>query len=328
MRLLFLKSHPLWAHGLPNGFRDLGCQVELAGTNSAQALAEQIERFQPNMIWGIGWTPEFEKTESQALLRRLIRQSGAGYLYWATEDPGYAERFTIPFIKGTAPDLVFTICPAMIERYQSLGFTAAPLEFGYHPRVHFPAVPQEHYRSPAALVAHSYWPLYHRNPGLFRFRSMHTLIDPLLDAGIRIDFYGRFWDRMRSIFATAVPDDWIRGWLPYTEANQVYSSAGIIIGLQNIPEQLTQRTFEILGSGGLLLTLDTPAVRRLFEPDRDLLVSNDPDRTLRLVRHFLEHPEECRRMAEQGRCAVAPHSYRYRAEYVLTVLAQHGIAGL
>jgi len=27
MRILFLESHPMWIHGLPNGFRDLGHEV-------------------------------------------------------------------------------------------------------------------------------------------------------------------------------------------------------------------------------------------------------------------------------------------------------------
>lgn len=30
MRVLFLESHPMWIHGLPNGFRDAGHKVKVS----------------------------------------------------------------------------------------------------------------------------------------------------------------------------------------------------------------------------------------------------------------------------------------------------------
>ena len=50
-----------------------------------------------------------------------------------------------------------------------------------------------------------------------------------------------------------IPKDWIHGPMHYLETCKVYNSADIIIGLQNYQELITQRTYEILGSGGFLL---------------------------------------------------------------------------
>ena len=49
-----------------------------------------------------------------------------------------------------------------------------------------------------------------------------------------------------------IPKDWIRGYIDYTDANKIYSASDIILGLQNLPTQLTQRTYEVLGLGGFL----------------------------------------------------------------------------
>jgi len=130
---------------------------------------------------------------------------------------------------------------------------------------------------------------------------------------------------MKAIFSREVPQDWIRGYLPYTEANKVYSSVDIVIGPQNLPGQLTQRTYEILGSGGFLITSDTPAVLRLFEPGRDLVVSASKEDTLRLVSYYLKNPEQRQKIREHAKYAVAKHSYKHRAEYILDCLVKKNI---
>lgn len=55
---------------------------------------------------------------------------------------------------------------------------------------------------------------------------------------------------MSKYIGREIPPNWIHGYLDYTEAYKVYSSAKVVIGLQNCESQLTQRTYEILGSGG------------------------------------------------------------------------------
>lgn len=83
-----------------------------------------------------------------------------------------------------------------------------------------------------------------------------------------------------------IPKDWIHGPMHYLETCKVYNSADIIIGLQNYQELITQRTYEILGSGGFLLTLDTLGVRGLFKPGKDLITVSSPKETLQAIQYF------------------------------------------
>lgn len=73
------------------------------------------------------------------------------------------------------------------------------------------------------------------------------------------------------------------------------------------------------------MTHDTPAIRRLFTPGRDLVVSSSARETLQLIRHYLDHPEECKSIREQGRLAVSNDTYQHRAEYMIRVLQEQGI---
>nr|WP_280518662.1 glycosyltransferase [Lederbergia wuyishanensis] len=125
---------------------------------------------------------------------------------------------------------------------------------------------------------------------------------------------------MGTYFGKDIPKSWQHGYLDYTEANKVYNSAKIVLGLQNHPTQLTQRTYEILGSGGFLITQDTPEIRRLFTPNQDLVVSSSPDETIKLVNFYLSHPKERERIRKDGLKTVQKHSYKARAEYLLEVL--------
>jgi spore maturation protein CgeB len=325
MRILFLESHPMWTLGLPNGFRDLGFHVKISGPLTDRNICFKIKEFQPDLIFTIGWTPDNETAEKQILIGNSVKMSGVPHVYWATEDPGYTAIFTLPLIMRVKPDFVFTICPSKVEYYESLGISAAHLDFGFHSSIHCPTARYEQYQGTIALVANGYPKLYEKNPDLFRFTSLHTLIDPLQENNFRVEFYGRYWDSMRSIFKFDIPSNCVHGYLPYTEVNKVYSSVDIIIGLQNIPNQLTQRTYEVLGSGGFLLTSDTPAVRNLFKPGQDLVVSATKSDTLQIVRYYLKNPDERRKVCQQGRLAVSKHSYRHRAEYILDILHKRNI---
>lgn len=148
------------------------------------------------------------------------------------------------------------------------------------------------YYAPIALVANGYPKKLSYLPAHFRHQSLNTLIKPLLENNIRINFYGRYWDEMKNILGVDIPRDWIQGYIDYTDANKVYSSSDIIIGLQNLPTQLTQRTYEIMGSGGILLTNDIPIINRLFKGGRDLITSSSPEETIELVKYYLQYPEK------------------------------------
>ena len=127
---------------------------------------------------------------------------------------------------------------------------------------------------------------------------------------------------MAAFLGADIPEAWLHGYLEYPLANLVYSSASIILGLQNHQTQLSQRTYEIMGSGGFLLTSDIPEIRRMFVPGRDLAVSSAPEQTVELVNHYLKQTEERQRISAQGQKAVTTHTYAHRASEMLRILEE------
>ncbi|MBM7647427.1 peptidoglycan/xylan/chitin deacetylase (PgdA/CDA1 family)/spore maturation protein CgeB [Bacillus ectoiniformans] len=325
MRVLFLESHPMWIHGLPNGFRDAGYSVEISGPIEKEKLDRLISSFQPHLLITLGWGPENSSIDKQTLIYETSKKWNIPHVFWATEDPTSTEIFSMPYIERTRPDFVFTICRERVQYYEEHGIPAAHLDFGYHSSVHAPAEPSLPNAAPVAIVANGYPNKLGFFPEHFRYQSLRTLITPLIEQNIPIDFYGRSWEEMGSILGVDVPKEWIRGYIDYTEAKRVYHSSPIIIGLQNLPTQLTQRTYEILGSGGVLLTDDTPEVNRLFTPGKHLLTSSSPEETIALINEYLSSKEKREKVRKHGMKAVRKHSYKRRAEYMIDVLYDAGI---
>lgn len=325
MRILFLESNPMWIYGLPYGFCDAGHSVMVSGSLTEESIIDMLSNFRPDLIITMGHTSEHTE-EKQKLIREYVTNTNIPLVYWATEDPGYTLTFSLPLIQNIKPDFVFTICPSRVNFYREQKVPAAHLDFGYHSQVHFPTKVYEKYKVPIAIVANGYPMLYEKNPEHYRFKALLLLLSPFLKENIRIDFWGRYWgNKMDHIIGKKIPDEWIHGFLPYTEVNKVYSSADIILGVQNHDTQLTQRTYEVLGSGGLLLTNDTSEIGRVFSKGQDLLVSNSSDETIELVKYYLNHPEEGRIVKNSGMESVKKYSYEQRANYIIETLISNDI---
>lgn len=324
MRILLLDNSPIWLNGLAYGLRDAGHEVMASGPLTKVKIPRLIRKFRPHWVLVTGWGSE-QTVQKQEWIREGVRATGVPLIYWATEDPHFAQVFTLPLLMRMRPDFVFTISARMVGFYQRLGFRSAWLDFGWHPAIHRRFAPQDAYKCEIAVVAGAYPQVLTHWPEHYRRHSLQTLIQPLIEQQIRIDFWGKHWEQMEPFLGRNIPSDWLHGHLTYPEAAKVYSSARIVIGLQNYPEQVTQRTYEILGSGGLLLTSDTPGVRQWFQPGMDLAVSGSPGETLAMVEYFLNHPVEREEIRARGNAAAAVHSYTRRAAYLLEVLRNAGI---
>ncbi|WP_409342770.1 glycosyltransferase [Paenibacillus sp. MBLB4367] len=324
MRVLFLESHPMWIHGLPNGFSDAGHEVKVSGPLTRHTIPKLIAGFRPQLIVTLGWTFEHTKRKRK-WIRDAVKQAGIPHVYWATEDPTHTKSFTLPYIRGARPDFVFTICRSRVADYRRMGISAAHLDFGYHPKVHRRVPASDKYRCSIGVVANAYPNILRRYPRHFRIQSLRGLLRPLVRSGVRVDFWGRNWGKMKPFIGKPIPKKWIHGYLDYTQANKVYSSAKIVIALQNQLTQVTQRTYEILGSGGFVLTNDTPEIRRLFKHKQHLLLSKSPADTSRLVAYYLRHPAERERIRQAGQKAARKHSYKQRALRMIGVLRRRGI---
>ncbi|MBM7647425.1 spore maturation protein CgeB [Bacillus ectoiniformans] len=327
MRIIFLESSQIWCNNLPVGFQEDGHEVMISGPINKVNLEKMFAEFQPDVAVSIGWGLE-QTTEKQLLIHEQVKKSNVPLVYWAVEDPAYTDVWSIPLIERMKPDFVFTLCPKTVRRYKELGIPAARLDFGFEPSLHCPVQPIARYCANIAVVANAYPDILDKYPDHYRHQAIQTLIRPLLERNIRVDFWGKNWDKMGDYFGKEIPSHWIHGHMPYPEANKVYSSANIMIGLQNYPDLLTQRTFEILGSGGFLLTLDTPGVRSMFKPGKDVAVSASPEETVQLVEDFLAHPHKRHAIQKKGRKSVQHHTYRARAKQMVDILIDSDILSI
>ncbi|WP_127548200.1 glycosyltransferase [Paenibacillus amylolyticus] len=322
-RILFLEKHPMWIYGLPKGFEKLGHKVKICATD--QHAARTIRSFKPDLIIAMGWTPSNSTPEKQRLIARLVQASNAPLIYWSTEDPGYTDVFSLPLIRRTRPAFVFSIHRPTVQRFRKLAISAAHLDFGSDPDTHRRSKQVKKYRGNAALVANGYSKLYREKPEHYRFKSVQRLMNPFLEKDLKVDIYGRDWNKMKKLFNRNVPAKQIHGYLPYKEAVKVYNSVDFVIGPQNAEDRLTQRTYEILSSGGLLITDDTPEVRRWFRPGKDLLVSSSERETRKLIAKYLRSPQKRERIRDNAVKVAAQHSYKKRAAYILRTLTKKGI---
>ncbi|MBU8880342.1 glycosyltransferase [Bacillus sp. FJAT-29790] len=327
MRVLFIESGNLWPHTLPKGFHSNGHDIMISGPITKGNLPKMLAEFQPDLVVTIGWGQE-HTPEKQILVREQIKPRNIPLIYWAVEDPAYTNNWSLPLIEKMQPDFVFTICEKTANKYQQRGIPSAFLDFGFEESVHFPTCKYTEYSSQIAVVANAYPDKLMQYPDHFRHESINRLIKPLLEKQVRIDFWGNHWDQMGSYLGIEIPKDWIHGHLYYREANKVYSSSDIMIGLQNYPDLVTQRTHEILGSGGFLLTLDSPGVSSTFKPGIDLIVSSSPEDTIEKVNYYLKHADERSAIQNQGHISVQPNSYKARTRQMIDILVEQKIVDL
>lgn len=322
MKVLFLESSQAWINGLPNGFKDLGNDVRISGELTEDSLSKILSEFKPDLVVTMAISNEIKPIKI-GLINKYIRHLKIPIIYWATEDPAYTYSITLPIIKRLRPDFIFTICKRRIDYYKKLGFKVGHLEFGYHESIHKKVDICEEYKTSIVVVANAYYEFIKENPNCFREHSLNTLIVPLLKNNIRVDFWGRDWERMSEILDFSIPKEYIHGYLPYIEANKVYSSADIVIGLQN--KQVTQRTYEILGSGGFLITNNTPEIMARFKNKEGLIISSSAEETLDAVKYYLHNSDERKKIRELAQKVVKQYSYKNRAIHAIEILKKEGM---
>lgn len=323
MRILFVNGCPVWANGLPWGFRQLNHPIEIVTQIEQKSLYQTMKRFQPELMLTVGWITEYT-TSKLRLLKKAAQHFGCLQAYWAVEDINHLRKWSLPLVKKIDPNVVFTINAACISAYQECGIPAFHLDFGYNPE--FPDLshqaPDDRFTHDVALIANCYPCL--EAPHKFRNRSLEILLYPLLEKEYDLLLCGRDWERSVVFQKYALTRVAYQGAISFEDTFKVYKSAKIILNLQNqnvFPTQVTSRTFEILGAGGFQLTTRTPAVEKLFAHRRHLVMSESPSETLELVDYYLHNEQERREIALNGQEEVlAQHTYRHRAETFLACL--------
>lgn len=296
----------------------------MSGPVNTKSLTSLLTTFKPEILVYVGWGYDHTPTK-QLLIRKFASDFKIPLIYWSTEDPNFTEVFTLPLLKRIKPDYVFTISAQTSKRFRKLGYASKYLDFAFHSTIHRRVSPIKKYKADIAVVANAYPDVLKKYPKLYRRKAIDILIRPLLQAGYRIDFYGRNWHLMKPFLGRSLPARFIKKPIPYKDAYKVYSSAKIMLGLQNYKDMATQRTYEIVGSGGFLLTCNSAGVRKLLKAGRDAALSSSPQETLRLVRHYLANPQDREKIRQHGPLALANHTYTNRAKSMMDALKRAGI---
>ena len=135
-----------------------------------------------------------------------------------------------------------------------------------------------------------------------------------------LELWGPRWSKIESLSAFH-RGDFCWG----SELNHLYNESAIVLNIASWDSHLsgmTQRIIEIPSSGAFMLTDDTPEVRSLFEPGREIGVFTTPQELLRECERYLADPNLREQIADLGhQRALSCDDFRFTAK-VLVGLAQ------
>lgn len=313
-RILFFAHSSKYTLGLPQGFRELSCPVFVLRDLSRSSIIDAVDHFRPEIMITTGWNyRSYKRVHIEELTKRTSKYK-VKHVYWATEDPRWTKECSFKFIEIYKPDAVMTIHPESVNKYRELGLLAGHLDFGCNPEFNKYEPPSSKYDYDVALIGTGgrEWRSYRKD-------SVKILLKPLVERGFNIAIWGKRWDRFNEeLMGFKIPRHMIKGQLPYEKTNKVYNSARIILGLQNYQDMLTSRTFEVLGSGGFLLTVPTQAVNKLFINNVHLSCASSPEDTVDIANYFLKNTAARQGIARNGQQEVyLKHNYKERARQIL-----------
>lgn len=256
---------------------------------------EAIRVFQPDIFFDMGWDSEHVNRDNVLLISEITKRNNLFHVYFAEEDWLHYNDWSKWYTSVTAPEFVLTRSASCIPFYEAMGLQAAYFDVGCNPLFHRPRPAFPRWMCDVSVVANMqyYW-------DIFRRKAISDLIVPLFDQPYKTMIFGKDWANANQYFGISPQPGMYQGLLYYHHTPWVFSAAKINVSLQSVEDQISSRTYDILASGGFLLTADTPGVRNKLEPGIHCEVSASPKETLEKVAYYLEHDDERLRIAKAG----------------------------
>ncbi len=311
LKIFIVDHRSIYLNSLGDALSQMGHQIFYQSSWKMNEIEAGIAYFKPDVLLSIGLDIPL-RSDSLSMLPIFCRKYGLFHIYWATEDMIQWASWSVPFIQRIQPDLVWTIHPDCVEKYRQMGVEASYLNFAFNPRL-FPAkIPYQYEPYDVSFIGTTHLGLY-----TYRHESFRHLLVPLVQTGQQVNIWGWGWPEdkllIRQLFGVEVPDHWVHGYLPYKNTLLVYHQSKIMLGVQNARDQVSQRTFEILGSGACMIASRTEGLSRLFADRSEILLSDSPQETLELVRYYLQRPEERYAIGQKAREKILQHhTYSHR----------------
>jgi spore maturation protein CgeB len=287
---IFILDHRSYClNSLGDSLAQLGHEITYQSSWLPGEVEAGIAYFKPDILITVG----FNRKLFYRFLDRihpLCKKYNLYHIYWATEDLINHQDWSLQYIERARPDLVWTIHPECVEKYEKLGIPSSYLNFAFNPRIFL-----EKKIDDKEIYGISFIGATHLFKRTCRFDSLKNLVFPLVKANIKTHIWGTGWNKDKALikreFGAIVPPEWLHGFLPYKRTALVYRSSKIVLGVQNAQDQVSQRTFEILGAGAFMITSRTQAITELFEDKHDLVVTSSPQETIELVNYYRDRPE-------------------------------------
>jgi hypothetical protein len=120
-----------------------------------------------------------------------------------------------------------------------------------------------------------------------------AVLSSISDLGLRV--YGD-WRNL-------LPEELFFGCLDRTnELPKLYRLSKVNLNITSVRRgRTTNRPFDVCGSGGFLLTDNTPEIGDFFEIDREICVYRDIEDLREKIRWYIKHPEERNEISRRGR---------------------------
>ncbi|OEH86536.1 hypothetical protein BHU72_13075 [Desulfuribacillus stibiiarsenatis] len=288
-KIFFLDHRSYCLNSLGDSLAQMGHEIFYQSSWISKEVEAGIAYFRPDILITVG----FNYSLFGGFLEKipdLCKKYHLYHIYWATEDIIHYESWSLKAVQTAKPDYVLTIHPDCVEKYNYLGIPASYFNFAINPRL-FPKKSEEDVETfDIALIGNA-----HLIKRTYRYESLEHLLFPLINHNITTHVWGSGWYKHRTLikqeFKSTVPQEWLRGPLPYKSTSAVYRASKIVLGIQNAEHQVTQRTFEILGTGAFMIASRTPALQEMFVENEDLVLTSSPEETIELVNYYLNQTE-------------------------------------
>lgn len=288
-KIFFLDHRTYCINSLGDSLAQMGHKIMYQSSWKYEEVEKGIAYFKPDILITVGYNRKLFYRFADKIYG-LCKKYKLFHIYWATEDLINHLDWSLPYVQRSKPDLVWTIHPECITRYEKIGIPSSYLNFAFNPRI-FPYKQ----KNEKEIYDISFVGSPHLFKKTYRFDSLRHLLFPMVQTGQKVNIWGSDWKKNESTiakeFGTSIPRHWHQGYVLYGNSGFIYRSSKIVLGVQNAVDQVSQRTFEILGSGAFMIASRTKGITSMFEDKKDLVLTSSGEETIELVKYYMNRPE-------------------------------------
>ncbi len=311
-----IYCHNLYAGDILWGFTAAGCESQIIAPATIEDFDRLMGEINPDLLILSSSMDYF----LYSMLQHIGSRNSSNYkcACWDTEGIGQSDLQMTGF-ELSKPDMVFSICPEMLEKLKSKSIPCERLDFAYNPTIHYPI--SVNGNNAISLVGNAWLWYANTYPAHFRYsKAMPILLKPIIENNYKIDFYGttEYKPVIKKFLDLDVPIEWFKGTISYEKTCDIYNNSFINLITQNHEQTITRRTFEILGSGGFGLTCYNAAIKNMFGNSGGLAISNSSNETLEILEYYRKNVDAYNKVRENAVISVQNHTYKERAEEIIS----------